>query len=156
MLVSLVLATAMWELGRSRYTARLARLRLLRDQAGAEMEPRHLSRVEMDELQQLLGIDPCTLSLAQAERLLELRTRFGAGRVPRRPPTRSTVSTASATSMWGTREPRAPATSEAGVQTVPTYELMENIPVPRVEIREVIPEGPYYHVPGRNRCSFVS
>ena len=158
-LVVAVVTIGMWEFGRSRYTARLARLQLLRDQAAAGQERRDLSRAELDELQHLLGLEPGDLSLRQAERLLELRTRFGARRANRRSANRPVLHAPSASSStWTPRSMSTnstPTTVETGVQTTPTFELLENVPVPRLEIREVIPEGPYYHVPGRNHVHLI-
>ena len=150
-----IIAIGIWEMGRTRCAARLARLRLLRDQAEHDMN-RRLSRTELDELQTLLGVDPGDLSFDQATRLLDLRTRFGATRTSRRAPRQSITQAPSASSTTRTVEHTNPTYMDVGTQTPePAFQLMENTPVPRIEIREVIPEGPYYHVPGRNHVHLV-
>ena len=152
-LVIAIIAIGLWEMGRSRYTARLARLQLLRDQAGAELGGRRLSRDELDEFQQLLRIDPGSLSMNQAERLLELRTRFGAGRTPRRAAPRPTLHEPAASSSSRAPTSSSRLTAEIGVQTAPpAFELMDAPAETRIEIHERIPEEPYLR-PGPTSCA---
>ena len=116
-------------------------------------------------------MDPGDLSLDEAEQLLNLRTRFGGGRQTQR--RRSTSLTAaprpllpeprqqeaaqqSAASSSMEREPTAPVRADAMTQTHPqAFELLRNDPVPVLRIQEVIPEGPYYHVLGREHVHLI-
>ena len=212
MLVVIValLAVMAWECAKGWSSVRISRLRTLANRAERPMtDTTRLSRVELRELQGLLGQDPGELTLQQAGRLLELRTRFGmeagsrrrqhgalhpspelqdVGRGLRQPergalpelpqpllwPGETPESTAAATSSSARDEPlghqlRDPQlgaslassstplsrptvrTCEIGTQTeAPAFTLMEPNPVQTIRLQEVIPEGPYFHVPGRS------
>ena len=55
-------------------------------------------------------------------------------------------------------EQLTPTTVDVGTQTAePAFSSWRTsgIPVPRIEMRAVIPEGPYYHVPGRTHVRLV-
>ena len=79
-LVIAMAAVVLWEIAKKCGTSRLARLQLLRADDREPASEGALSRRELAELQQLLEMDPGDLSLDEAERLMALRVRFGAGR----------------------------------------------------------------------------
>ena len=194
-----VIAIGVWEFSRRCMTPRIARLQVLQEQAARELERPRLSTQEMDEFRGLLERPPGSLSLEQAERLVDLRARFGAGghlrrrpQVPQQPTAASpestsgrppTMTTSSGLTPYGDEVPRANTstthgaqlpsasstgmsegrasisvvTSHAATQTdAPNFMLMDGPPTHQtVQLQEVIPEGPYYHVPHRGHVHLV-
>ena len=82
-IVVVIGAIGLWELIKGTWTSRVGRLASLRAQARLVMDAEPLSRVELREFQDLLTRDPGTLSILEAERFLELRTRFSSRRSAR-------------------------------------------------------------------------
>ena len=171
-LVIALVAIMLWELAMSGSSTRMARLQVLRERAPQVEATGRLSREELGEMQVLLAMEPGDLSRDEAERLLSLRTRFGGGRAQQRRRTSSSIPPQqqlpreprtwedpaqhpAASSSFGT-VPEPVVRSEVGVQTDPrNFELLRNDPVPILRIQEVIPEGPYYHVPGREHVHLI-
>ena len=158
MVIMAIATVAIWEFGRRSCTTRLARLQVLRDQARGEDLNVPLSRGELEEMQCLLDIDPGALDLDQAGRLLHLRGRFGARPNPRRArpaPVQRAAPIVSASAASSSTQVPAPLPRPLGVDvatqtTQPQFKYLEPQPVPTIQLREVIPEGPYYQVPGRD------
>ena len=84
--ILVIVVVGLWEVARATWTGRVTRLATLREQARLVMEAEPLTRLELTEFQELLGRDPGTLSLAEAERFLEFRTRFSSQRRTRQRP----------------------------------------------------------------------
>ena len=82
-IVVIVGVIGLWEVVRSTWTSRVTHLATLRAQARMVMEAEPLSRGELTRFQELLSQDPGTLTIAQAEQLLDYRTRFSAGQSSR-------------------------------------------------------------------------
>ena len=112
LLVVVVGSIALWEISRRSVTARMMRLR----EAGAaaqlaQLETR-LDRRELEEFQALLNQDPGALTVEEAERLLNLRVRFGNGELARqRRASARTLRTTSAGSSSTARPSAAPTSS---------------------------------------------
>ena len=147
-IVVIVGVIGLWEAMKSTWTSRVTRLATLRAQARMVMEAEPLSRGELTRFQELLSLDPGTLSVAQAEQLLEFRTRFSAGRGSRatRPasvrraaalhgpvhvPSVGTVRTdsASSSSLLPGLEPLAPSTSTVPPRTSTPQQPQGSLPL---------------------------